>query len=129
MAHSSKWMKLKGDEFKNFYWQDGYGGFSVSSSEIQALKTYIDNQHEHHKTVTYQGEYRWPGKCVTLELAFKAINGLMYYSRPNQLFSLIPGGKLTWGDALLWFVKNNVQPFFFFVKGTTFKFLAVTNSR
>lgn len=57
-AHSSKWMKLKGDEFKNFYWQDGYGAFSVSSSEIQALKTYIDNQHEHHKTVTYQGEYR-----------------------------------------------------------------------
>src|ERR1700733_4463276 len=30
-SHSSKWMKTKEDNLKNFYWQDGYGAFSVSS--------------------------------------------------------------------------------------------------
>ena len=57
-SHSSKWMKTNGDAFKSFYWQDGYGAFSVSPSEIEMLKKYISNQHEHHKTETFQEEYR-----------------------------------------------------------------------
>ena len=28
-SHSSKWIKTKGEAYKNFYWQDGYGAFSV----------------------------------------------------------------------------------------------------
>ena len=57
-SHSSKWMKTKGDVYKTFYWQDGYGAFSVSTSEIEMLKEYINNQHEHHKTNTFPEEYR-----------------------------------------------------------------------
>ena len=33
-SHSSNWMKTKGNKFQNFYWQNGYGGFSVNPSEI-----------------------------------------------------------------------------------------------
>ena len=57
-SHSSKWIKTKGYNLKNFYWQDGYGAFSVSPSEVDILRTYIENQHEHHKTKTFQEEYR-----------------------------------------------------------------------
>ena len=57
-SHTSKWIKTKGDGFKNFYWQDGYGAFSVSPSEIENIKRYIENQHEHHKAQIFQDEYR-----------------------------------------------------------------------
>jgi putative transposase len=55
---SSKWMKTKGQEYKNFYWQDGYGGFSVSNSGVEPLKKYILNQKDHHKKVSVLDEYK-----------------------------------------------------------------------
>ena len=57
-SHSSKWMKTKSDDLKNFYWQDGYGAFSVNPAEVDAVITYIANQHEHHRKKTFQEEYR-----------------------------------------------------------------------
>ncbi|MEN6626833.1 MAG: IS200/IS605 family transposase [Candidatus Sumerlaeia bacterium] len=57
-TESSKWAKTKGDEFANFYWQKGYGAFSVSSSRVQAVKRYIENQEKHHRRVTFQDELR-----------------------------------------------------------------------
>lgn len=57
-SHSSKWMKTKDVSLKNFYWQDGYGAFSVNPRDIAIVKTYIKNQHEHHKNQTFQEEYR-----------------------------------------------------------------------
>ena len=56
-SHSSKWIKTKGEDFRNFYWQNGYGAFSVNSSEIEIVKNYIERQDEHHKTRTFQEEY------------------------------------------------------------------------
>ena len=53
---SSKWIKTKGEQYRNFYWQDGYGIFSVNPSEIDRVIEYIDNQYEHHKKVTFQQE-------------------------------------------------------------------------
>jgi REP element-mobilizing transposase RayT len=53
---SSKWMKTKGEQYQNFYWQDGYGIFSVNPSEIDKVIAYIDNQHEHHKKSAFQEE-------------------------------------------------------------------------
>ncbi|MEZ5022108.1 MAG: hypothetical protein R2728_02385 [Chitinophagales bacterium] len=41
-----------------FYWQNGYGAFSVNPSEINAVIAYIANQHEHHNNKTFQEEYR-----------------------------------------------------------------------
>lgn len=55
---SSKWIKTKSDQYKNFYWQDGYGGFSVSSSGIDGLKRYISNQKEHHLNISAIDEYK-----------------------------------------------------------------------
>jgi putative transposase len=57
-SHSSKWMKTKGDDLKNFYWQDGYGAFSVNPSEVDKVISYIANQKEHHSKKTFQDEYR-----------------------------------------------------------------------
>ena len=53
---SSKWLKNKG--VPGFYWQDGYGIFSVSSSKVEAVKKYIANQPQHHKEVEYKDEFR-----------------------------------------------------------------------
>jgi len=57
-SNSSKWIKTKGDDFKNFYWQDGYGAFSVRPSEVKIVINYIANQHEHHSKKTFQDEYK-----------------------------------------------------------------------
>jgi len=57
-SHSSKWMKTKDDRLKNFYWQNGYGAFSVNYKGLNTVQAYIENQHEHHKRKTFQDEYR-----------------------------------------------------------------------
>ncbi len=57
-SHSSKWIKTKGDLLKNFYWQDGYGAFSINPTEVDKVIDYIANQHEHHSKKTFQDEYR-----------------------------------------------------------------------
>ncbi|MBK6264075.1 IS200/IS605 family transposase [Marivirga sp. S37H4] len=57
-THSSKWMKTKGDEYKKFYWQDGYGAFSVNPTEIDLVIEYISNQKIHHGKRSFQDEYR-----------------------------------------------------------------------
>ncbi|MBN1185741.1 MAG: IS200/IS605 family transposase [Bacteroidales bacterium] len=56
-SHSSKWIKTKGTLYQNFYWQRGYGGFSVNESDINIVREYILNQVEHHKTRTFKEEY------------------------------------------------------------------------
>jgi len=57
-ANSSKWIKTKGAAYANFYWQDGYGAFSVNPSEVDRVIAYIHNQHDHHKQNAFQDEYR-----------------------------------------------------------------------
>ena len=57
-AGSSRWVH---DTFPNagqFWWQAGYGAFTVSHSALEAVKAYILNQDEHHKTQSYQDEFR-----------------------------------------------------------------------
>ena len=55
-SQSSKWIKAKGQQYQKFYWQDGYGIFSVNPFEIEKVIEYIDNQYEHHKKRTFQEE-------------------------------------------------------------------------
>jgi len=55
---TSKWIKTKGREYRNFHWQRGYGAFSIGQSNVASLKRYIRQQKEHHKRVTFQDEYR-----------------------------------------------------------------------
>jgi len=54
---SSEWVK-ENSSIQEFYWQAGYGAFSVSPSHLPAIVEYIKNQAEHHRTVTFQDEYR-----------------------------------------------------------------------
>src|SRR5882672_9013035 len=57
-TNTSKWIKTKGDEFRNFHWQKGYGAFSIGQSNVSALKRYIRSQKQHHRHMTFQDEYR-----------------------------------------------------------------------
>ena len=57
-SYSSRWMKTKGNSLKNFYWQNGYGAFSVNPSDIKSVIDYIDRQDEHHRKKSFQEEYR-----------------------------------------------------------------------
>jgi len=54
---SSKWLKLKAPELAEFSWQAGYGAFSVSASNVQLVREYIEHQAEHHRTKSFQEEY------------------------------------------------------------------------
>jgi REP element-mobilizing transposase RayT len=55
---SSKWIKTQGEEYSGFYWQNGYGIFSVNPTEIDVVEKYIANQKEHHKKKSFQDEFR-----------------------------------------------------------------------
>jgi putative transposase len=48
---SSRWINEHGDEFA---WQEGYGAFSVSASNLDTVKRYIANQESHHRKVTFE---------------------------------------------------------------------------
>ena len=56
-SHSSKWIKTKDEHLKNFYWQDGYGAFSVNSRGLDRVKDYINKQHKHHSEKSFKKEY------------------------------------------------------------------------
>ena len=51
---TSKWIKTRGREFRNFHWQRGYGAFSIGQSNVASLKRYIRGQKEHHKSISFQ---------------------------------------------------------------------------
>jgi REP element-mobilizing transposase RayT len=55
---SSKWIKSKGPEFATFAWQEGYGAFTIGESQVDAMKRYIANQEDHHRTRSFQDEFR-----------------------------------------------------------------------
>jgi len=55
---SSKWLKAKSPELSDFFWQNGYGAFSVSPTHVEMLRKYIANQEEHHRNESFQDEYR-----------------------------------------------------------------------
>lgn len=55
---SSKWLKNQSPELSGFAWQRGYGVFSVGPSNLGALLAYIHSQEKHHRTRTFQDEYR-----------------------------------------------------------------------
>jgi REP element-mobilizing transposase RayT len=53
-ANSSRWIRQHGSEFA---WQEGYGAFSVSSSNKDAVVDYIKRQAEHHRVRSYETEF------------------------------------------------------------------------
>lgn len=54
--NSSKWIKTKGEKYTNFYWQSGYGVFSVSPLHLKTVSNYIATQESHHCKNTFKNE-------------------------------------------------------------------------
>lgn len=54
---SSKWIHDTFSQMHNFAWQDGYGVFTVSKSQVPDIIRYIQGQGEHHRVKTFQEEY------------------------------------------------------------------------
>ena len=55
---SSKWIKQIDSRYRSFFWQRGYSVFSVSPSQLNALRKYVKTQERHHRKRTFQDEYR-----------------------------------------------------------------------
>ncbi len=55
---TSKWIKRRDRGLANFYWQAGYGAFSVSQSNVPDVTRYIAGQREHHRKTSFQDELR-----------------------------------------------------------------------
>jgi REP-associated tyrosine transposase len=53
---SSKWVNDLPDYADPFYWQEGYGIFSVSESAVERVRRYIRGQKEHHRRVSFKDE-------------------------------------------------------------------------
>jgi REP element-mobilizing transposase RayT len=54
---SSKWIHEEFPELPGFAWQDGYGVFTVSKSNLPDVIHYIESQREHHQRRTFQEGY------------------------------------------------------------------------
>ena len=57
-AGSSQWVNQLPEYPGRFTWQEGYAGFSVSVSQLNAAIRYVEHQEEHHRGVGYQEELR-----------------------------------------------------------------------
>jgi REP element-mobilizing transposase RayT len=55
---SSLWLNQTHGSLTPFHWQSGYGAFSVSQSNVEAVRTYIQNQAQHHAKQSFQDELR-----------------------------------------------------------------------
>ena len=55
---SSKFVKTFGPQYGDFYWQRGYGMFSVGPAQFPAAERYVRDQEEHHRRKTFQEEFR-----------------------------------------------------------------------
>ena len=57
-GESSEWLNSEKLTKRKFNWQDGYGAFSHSKSQVDSVAKYILNQQEHHKKTTFLEEYK-----------------------------------------------------------------------
>jgi hypothetical protein len=56
-TNSSRWVHETWPSESSFAWQTGYGAFSVSQSNADAVREYIANQEAHHRTISFQEEF------------------------------------------------------------------------
>jgi putative transposase len=55
---SSRWVNETLQKVGRFSWQDGYGWFSVGPVDVGKAAEYVRNQKEHHKSVSFEDEFR-----------------------------------------------------------------------
>lgn len=56
-ANSSKWINSEKKVLGKFQWQEGFGAFTYSHSQLDAVIHYINNQEKHHNQKTFKEEY------------------------------------------------------------------------
>jgi REP element-mobilizing transposase RayT len=56
-SRSTHWVHDTFPGLRHFYWQEGYGGFTVSKSLVPDLVEYIRTQKEHHRTMSFKDEF------------------------------------------------------------------------
>jgi len=71
---SSKWINEKKFVKGKFNWQEGYGAFSNSHSQIDQVVRYISNQEKHHKKQSFQEEYIFLLKKFNIQFDEKYIS-------------------------------------------------------
>ena len=69
--NATGWMHDVFPSLKNFSWQRGYGAFTVSQSNVEAVRRYIARQKEHHQKVSFRDEF----------IQFLQENGIEYNER------------------------------------------------
>ena len=57
-ANSSGWISRTFQEAAGFEWQEGYGAFTVSESQLSKVRRYIERQEEHHRSVSFLDEFK-----------------------------------------------------------------------
>ena len=57
-ANSSGWISRTFKEAAGFAWQEGYGAFTVSESQVPKVRRYIERQEEHHRSVSFLEELK-----------------------------------------------------------------------
>lgn len=57
-GNSSKWINEKKFIKDRFEWQEGYGAFSYSKSQVPKVIAYIQNQEAHHRKISFLDEYK-----------------------------------------------------------------------
>jgi len=70
-ANATGWMHDVFPSLKHFSWQRGYGAFTVSQSNVQAVRQYIARQKEHHQRISFRDEF----------IQFLQENGIEYNER------------------------------------------------
>jgi REP element-mobilizing transposase RayT len=70
-ANATWWMHDVFPSLKNFSWQRGYGAFTVSQSNVEAVRKYIARQKEHHQKISFRDEF----------IQFLQENGIEYDER------------------------------------------------
>ena len=57
-ANSSAWISRTFKECRAFGWQEGYGAFTVSESQVSKVRRYIERQEEHHRSISFLEEFK-----------------------------------------------------------------------
>ena len=66
-ANSSGWISRSFEGIRGFAWQEGYGAFSVSQSQVSKVYRYIENQEQHHRRTSFLDEFKALLKAHDLE--------------------------------------------------------------
>jgi len=64
---STEFVKLRGFTPFKFQWQEGFGAFTYSHSQLDGIIAYINGQKEHHRKVSFKDEYLTFLKDVEIE--------------------------------------------------------------